>query len=153
MTTTARQLQILTASSGMPLESQAPWLRCLRTACGDRGIELSVLVESETDSHAAKLPVSIRETLDLVIVHAVFSRSLSLLARISIITAEQARNVHNIRAEMLLEKVPEARVVMDELIDTTFKFYSTTVLQEFGLSVARQNEPAPELEYLHHSCV
>ena len=133
----------------MPLESQAPWLRCLRTVCGDRGIELSALIESETDSKAAKLPVSIRETLDLVIVHAVFSRSLSLLARISIITAEQARNVHNIRAEMLLEKVPEARVVMDELIDTTFKFYSTTVLQEFGLSVARNNEPVPELEYSH----
>ena len=122
MTTTARQLQILCASSSMPLESQAPWLRCFRTTCGDRGIELSVLVESETDSHAQKLPVSIRETLDLVIVHAVFSRSLSLLARISIITAEQARNVHNIRNEMLLEKVPEARVEMDELIDTTFQF-------------------------------
>ena len=123
MTTAARNLQILSVSSGMILESQAPWLRCLRTACGIRGIELSDLIDAETSVRAASLPVSIRETVDLSIVHEVFSRSLSLLARISMMSVELARDIHNIRAEMLLAKVPEALVVMDELIDTTFKFY------------------------------
>ena len=148
MTLATRNLQILSANSGMTLESQAPWLRCLRTACGIRGIELSGLVDAETSVRAAGLPVSIRETVDLSVVHEVFSRSLTLLACISIMSAELARDVHNIRAEMLLVNVLEALVVTDELIDTTFKFYSTTILQEFGLICDRSDEPVPELEHI-----
>ena len=97
MTLATRNLQILSANSGMILESQAPWLRCLRTACRIRVIELSDLLDAETSVRAAGLPVSIRETVDLSVVHEVFSRSLSLLARISIMSAELARDVHNIR--------------------------------------------------------
>ena len=49
---------------------------------------------------------------------------------------------------MLLVKVPEALVVMDELIATTFKFYSTTILQEFGLICDRDDEPVPDPEHI-----
>ena len=63
-------------------------------------------------------------------------------------SAELARDIHNIRAEMLLVKVPEALVVVDELIYTTFKFYSTTILQDFGLICNRWNKPLPELEHV-----
>ena len=133
MTQASRTLQILSANSGMLLESQAPWLRCLRTACGIRGLELSGLIDAETSENAASLPVSIRRKLDISIVREVFSRSLTLLARINILSAELARDIHNIREEMLLVKVPDALLVMDELIATTFKYYSTTIRQDFGL--------------------
>ena len=58
----------------MTLESQAPWLRCLRTACGPKGIELADLIETETLVHLVDMLVSIRVAVDLKVVHGVFSR-------------------------------------------------------------------------------
>ena len=37
---------------------------------------------------------------------------------------------------------------MDELIATTFKFYSTTIRQDFGLVCDRDEEPVPDPRHI-----
>ena len=51
------------------------------------------------------LPVCIRVTVDSALVHELLNRSLSLLARVSITSAEFARNIFNICEELLGLKV------------------------------------------------
>ena len=128
MTTIDNIQQLLGPNSGTTLESQALWLRCLRTACGPSGSMLADLLVAEALFPIASLPFSIRELVDYIIIYESLSRSLSLLARISILSAELAKNIHNIRNEMSLAKVPESRIAIDELIATTFQIRSATIL-------------------------
>ena len=97
----------------------------------------------------ASLPVSIRVTVDSGLVHEVLSRSLLLLARIRITSVELARSIFNICEEIIAWKVPEAVVVINDLIEVKFNFYNTTVLQEFGLGCVRGNEPVPAAAQVH----
>ena len=53
----------------------------------------------------ASLPVCSRVAVDSALVHEVLNRSLSLLARVSITSAEFARNIFNICEELLGLKV------------------------------------------------
>ena len=108
--TTAMDSTELLATCGMSLESQAPWLRCLRTAWGPKGTELENLIETESFMPIVDIPVSIRVAVDLEIAHGVISRSLTLLARISIATAVLAHNINNIREEIFALKGPEVIV-------------------------------------------
>jgi hypothetical protein len=101
------------------------------------------LIDAETSENAASLPVTIRLKLDISVVHEVFSRSLAMLARINILSAELARDIYDIRDEMLLVKGPDALLVIDEQIATTFKFYSTTIRQDFGL-VCNRDDAVPD---------
>ena len=43
----------------------------------------------------------------------------------------------------------EAAVVINDLIEATCNFYSTTVLQDFGLGCVRGNEPVPAVAQVH----
>ena len=119
--------------SGTTLESQAPWLRCLRNACGVDGTMLADLLESETfPIHS--LPFSVRDPVDYIIVYEALSRSLSVLARISILTAALAKNIHDIRNEISRAKKSRSCIEIDELIAFTFQTHSATILQDLGIS-------------------
>lgn len=135
-----QKTQLLLASYGMTLDSQAPWIRSLRTVCGPRGIELADILESDVNNPIVGFPVSIRVSVDMPLVHAVLSRSLALLARLNIVTAELALNIHDNRTEMLLLKSPGDSVVLNNLVETTFKFCSATVLQSFEIGCVRGSE-------------
>ena len=45
--------------------------------------------------------------------------------------------------------MPEVVVVINDLIEATFNFYNTAVLQEFGLGCVRGNEPVPAAAQVH----
>ena len=115
-------------TSGTILESQAPWLRCLRTECGISGTMLADLLVSEAVFPIDSLPFSIREPVGYIIVYEALSRSLLLLARISILTADLAKNVHNVRTEISQARKSKSCLEIDELIASTFQTHSATVL-------------------------
>ena len=124
---TTRKATALMASPGMTLDTQVPWLWNLRSFCGPRGIESVDIIEAQAVNPVDSVPVSIRVPVDPARVTEVLGTSIALIARISIISAELALNVHDNVSEMILVKSPAQVVVLNDFVETTFKFYSATV--------------------------
>lgn len=149
MTTSDRPSSPLGAKVGTILESQAPWLRCLRTACGNSGSILADILVAESIVSMNSLPFGSQKAANHAKIFESLSLSLSLLARISVLTAELARNVSNIRNEMSLANVHKSRLALDELIVSNFRIGSATILQDLGIINPKGNDWVPARQLVH----
>lgn len=138
---TLRKASLLLSSSGMTLDSQVPWLRNLRSVCGPRGIALADIIDSQSIGPIENMPVSIRVLVGLEPINDALGASLALLARLSIICSELACSIHEIVEEMKLVKDAQEVVALNNLVESTFQFYSATVLQNFSIGCVRGDEP------------